>query len=160
MSASSQFSEHFAPNQGRLHFKGGGNYSGSWSAGTNNSSQWFQIDLRVATNVTFVATQGRHGDPNQRVTQYKLQYSKGGLSFQVYKQNGENSDKVRGIYFIRQSKSRNTDRQSTNHCRASDLGWAVNRPFPSSPVPLFQSESKYETIFCIKMKLHAKLIFI
>ena len=43
-----------------------------------------------------------------------------------------------------------------------------NRPFPSSHVPLFQSESKCETILmkmtliCMKMKLHvhAELIFI
>ena len=42
----------------------------------------------------------------------------------------------------------------------------MNRPFPSSLVPLFQSESKCETILmkmtliCKKMKLHAELIFI
>ena len=42
----------------------------------------------------------------------------------------------------------------------------INRPFPSSLVPLFQSESKCETILmkmtliCMKMKLHAELIFI
>ena len=41
-----------------------------------------------------------------------------------------------------------------------------NRPLPSSPVPLFQSESKCETILmkmtliCMKIKLHAELIFI
>ena len=41
-----------------------------------------------------------------------------------------------------------------------------NRPFPSSLVPLFQSESKCETILmkmtfiCMKKKLHAELIFI
>ena len=41
-----------------------------------------------------------------------------------------------------------------------------NRPFPSSLVPLFQSESKCETILmkmtfiCLKMKLGAELIFI
>ena len=41
-----------------------------------------------------------------------------------------------------------------------------NRPFPSSLVPLFQSESKCATIFmkmtliCMRMKLHAELIFI
>ena len=41
-----------------------------------------------------------------------------------------------------------------------------NRPFPSSLVPLFQGESKCETILmkmtliCMKMKLHAELIFI
>ena len=43
---------------------------------------------------------------------------------------------------------------------------AANRPFPSSLVPLFQSESKCETILmkmsliCMKMKLHVELIFI
>ena len=42
----------------------------------------------------------------------------------------------------------------------------LNRPFPSSLVLLLQSESKCETILlkmtltCMKMKLHAKLIFI
>ena len=41
-----------------------------------------------------------------------------------------------------------------------------NRPFPSSLVPLFQSESKCETILmkmtliCKKMNLHAELVFI
>ena len=49
------------------------------------------------------------------------------------------------------------------------LSWttcAGNRPFPSSLVPLFQSESKCETIvmkmtlICMRMKLHAELIFI
>ena len=40
-----------------------------------------------------------------------------------------------------------------------------NRPLPSSLVPLFQSESKYETIvikvtlICMKMKLYVELIF-
>ena len=42
----------------------------------------------------------------------------------------------------------------------------ICRPFPSSLVPLFQSESKCKTILmkmtliCMKMKLHAELIFI
>ena len=42
----------------------------------------------------------------------------------------------------------------------------INRPFPSSLVPRFQSESKCETILkkllliCMKVKLHVELIFI
>jgi len=92
ISASSQFDGNLAPTHGRLHFKGG---YGAWAVRTNDINQWFQIDLRVEANVTFVATQGRYGDPNQRVTKYKLQYSKDGLSFQVYNQHGENLDKVR-----------------------------------------------------------------
>ena len=42
------------------------------------------------------------------------------------------------------------------------LGNLCNRPFPSSRV-LFQSESMCETkmtLICMKMKLHAKLIYI
>ena len=103
ISASSQYDGNHAPNQGRLHFKGG---AGAWAAGANDPNQWFQIELRVEANVTFVATQGRFGSSGQRMTQYKLQYSKDGLSFQVYKQNGENSHKVSGIYFIQQSTTR------------------------------------------------------
>ena len=44
--------------------------------------------------------------------------------------------------------------------------WYCNRPFPSSLVRLFQSESKCETILmkmtliCMRMKLHAELNFI
>ena len=91
ISASSQFNGNLAPTHGRLHFPG------AWAANANDPNQWFQIDLRVAANVTFVATQGRYGDSAQSVTQYKLQYSKDGPSFQVYKQNGDNSDKVRSI---------------------------------------------------------------
>ena len=57
-------------------------------------------------------------------------------------------------------------------CWFPELGLPVilfpqtNRPFLSSLVPLFQSKSKCETIFmkmtliCMKMRLHAELIFI
>ena len=95
ISASSHFGSYY-PTLGRLHFKGS---LGAWAAGANDLNQWFQVDLFVETNVTFVATQGRHGSYNQWVTQYKLQYSKDGLSFQVYKETGENtSDKVRKVF--------------------------------------------------------------
>lgn len=92
ITASSQYDGYYVPNHGRLHYKGHG---GAWAAAGSDLSQWFQIDLRVEANVTFVATQGRYGNPSQRVTEYKLQFSKNGLSFQFYKETGENSDKVR-----------------------------------------------------------------
>ena len=94
ISASSQADGNFAPRHGRLHNKGIG---GAWAAGVidANVHEWIQIDLRVEANVTFVATQGRYWNPDQRVTEYKLQYSKDGLSFQVYKHHGENLDKLR-----------------------------------------------------------------
>ena len=120
ISASSHFGSH-APTYGRLHFKGG---AGAWAAGANDLNQWFQIDLRVEANVTFVATQGRHKDNKQWVTQYKLQYSKDGLSFQFYKETRWSSDKVRTLFANRcrlilvicPNKSRNADRQAINQC--------------------------------------------
>ena len=88
ISASSQFDGNHAPNSGRLH------YPGIWAARVNDLHQWIQIDFIVQTTVTYIATQGRFGS-SQRVTQYKLQYSNDGNSFQVFKQQGENTDKVR-----------------------------------------------------------------
>ena len=55
--------------------------------------------------------------------------------------------------------------------KQSDYLILCNRPFPSSLVPLFQSQSKCETILmkmktniftliCMKMEMHAELIFI
>jgi len=90
ISASSQFDEHFYPHHGRLHYKGTG---GSWAVAVNDLHQWFQVDFGIVTTVTYVATQGRY-DYGQWMTQYKLQYSNEGNSFQVFKQQGENSEKV------------------------------------------------------------------
>lgn len=119
ISASSQFDANHPPTHGRLHFKGG---YGSWAASANDLHQWFQINLRVEANVTFVATQGRHGDPNQRLTEYKLQYSKDGISFQVFRQHGENSDKVRR--FIQMTKQIKKNRKAINQ-PLSDLGFGL-----------------------------------
>ena len=61
------------------------------------------------------------------------------------------------------------ERQEREVCHVNRLLYVFsqareNRPFPSSLLPLFQSESKCETIvmkmICMKMKLHAELIFI
>ncbi|PFX19748.1 EGF-like repeat and discoidin I-like domain-containing protein 3 [Stylophora pistillata] len=94
ISASSQYDGNHAPNQGRLHFKEiSGSHAGSWVAGRNNVNQWFQVDLTIETTVTFLATQGRNMY-EQWVTKYKLQYSNNGSTFQVFKQDGESSDKV------------------------------------------------------------------
>ena len=89
ISASSQF-ENYSSHHGRLHYKGIG---GAWAAAVNDLHQWFQVDFGIVTTVTYVATQGRY-DYGQWVTQYKLQYSNEGNSFQVFKHQGENSDKV------------------------------------------------------------------
>ena len=63
-------------------------------------------------------------------------------------------------------------RDTSSSCDVESLQLVVegegsfNRPFPSSLVPLFQSESKWETILmkmtfvCMKKELRAELIFI
>ena len=58
------------------------------------------------------------------------------------------------------------DLRDTDKSRYFAITEFNNRPFPSSLVPLFQSESKCDTILmemtliCMKMKLRAELIFI
>ena len=95
ISASSQFGD-LTPNYGRLHYRF---HSRAWAAGVNDLHQWFQIQFGIMTTVSYVATQGRQNS-NQRVTQYKLQYSNDGDSFQVFKQQGENADKVRRYTYM------------------------------------------------------------
>ena len=102
MSASSQYDGNHGPSIGRLHYTGN---AGAWAVSTNDLNQWIQIDFRVQTTVTCVATQGRHGS-GQRVTQYKLQYSSDGNSFQGFKQQEENSDKVRRCSLQKRKKSK------------------------------------------------------
>ena len=91
ISASSQHTNNHAPNIGRLHFK---ENAGAWAARVNDLNQWIQIYFGIETTVTRVATQGMH-NIEQWVTKYKLRYSNDGNSFQVFKQQGENSHKVR-----------------------------------------------------------------
>ena len=90
ISAASQYADH-APNYGRLHYKG---HSGGRRARVSDLNHWIQMDFGIKTTVTYVATQGRH-TVSQWMTQYKLQYGNDGNSFQVFKQQGENRDKVR-----------------------------------------------------------------
>ena len=91
ISVSSIYGGNVLPSYGRLHYKGN---KGAWIAKVNDLHQWVQIDFGIDTTVTYVATQGRHNF-SQWVTHYKLQNSNDGNSFEVLKQQGENTDKVR-----------------------------------------------------------------
>ena len=94
ISSSSQLDADHAAIQARLH-----NEAGSWSAGSNDVNQWLQIDLSSQyTKVTRVATQGR-SDVAQWVTRYRLQFSKDGLNFQYYREQGQTTNKVKNILF-------------------------------------------------------------
>ena len=107
ITASSILDASHAAHQGRLNFQevykqnGDVQKSGSWLAHTNDENQWLQVDLlREESVVTSVATQGRNKRPNRRgysqwVKTYKLQYSNNGVNFKYYKDQRQNSAKVR-----------------------------------------------------------------
>jgi len=98
ISASSQWDPNHAAIQGRLHFQAGGGKAGGWSARSNDANQWLQVDLGSEfTKVTGVATQGRNAF-NQWVTKYKLEYSKDGVHFQYYREQGRNENKVKRTF--------------------------------------------------------------
>ena len=94
ISASSQLDANHATSKGRLQFQAASSNDGSWSALTNDVSQWLQVDLgNQQTIVTRVATQGSN-PKSQWVTKYKLQYSYDGFNFQHYSEAGQNKSKV------------------------------------------------------------------
>ena len=93
ISASSQWSDHHAAEQARLHYKANGVKQGGWSALVRNRSQWLQVDLGVEISVKAIATQGKN-NYNQWVTAYKLEYSIDEASFLYYKDLGSSAEKV------------------------------------------------------------------
>ncbi len=99
ITASSEFSENNAAIQGRLNFQQTGSKHGAWSAKTPDVNQWLQIDMGSQyIGVTRVATQGRNYitlEHQQWVTQYKLQYSNDGVTFQYYIEQGQTTAKVK-----------------------------------------------------------------
>jgi len=78
LSASSNFTGFF-PRDGRLNRL----VNGSWIAATNNTSQWYQVDLGQIETVIGVATQGRHNAP-QWIETYRIQYSNDNSTFTDY----------------------------------------------------------------------------
>ena len=99
ISASSEFAvPGLSASKARLNTK---RESGAWAAATNNADQWLQIDLDDDdTQITRVATQGRDDDYNQWVTNYKLQYSDDGVTFQYYREEGKINDMVKYVLFF------------------------------------------------------------
>ena len=97
ITASSQLSGYTAANHSRLRFQETGMKAGGWSAATNNSHQWLQIDLGSHDyRVTRVGSQGRHSTIFQQwVTKYKLQYSNHAVTFWYFREQGMTTDKVK-----------------------------------------------------------------
>ncbi|XP_029200554.2 uncharacterized protein LOC114965136 [Acropora millepora] len=94
ISASSYWSEKYAPFKSRLH-----KAQPNWVSSKVDTDQWLQIDVLGTngkyTKVTRIATQGRANESTKQwVTQYKVQYSNDGLSFTNYTEKGQTTDKV------------------------------------------------------------------
>ena len=99
LNASSQYSWYNSIDRARLNIRANVNGSGAWSVAQNNQNQWIQVDLRIKTRITYVATQGRANDiqdPDDEswVKKYRLQFGDDGSSFEGFKQEGESVDKV------------------------------------------------------------------
>ena len=94
VSASSEWDWNLAAHFGRLHYIPPIGNTGSWSARTNDANQWLQVNLRIYSRVTRVASQGRHS-VSQWVTKYKLQYGDDGTNFQYYIEEGGTAAKVK-----------------------------------------------------------------
>lgn len=60
----------------------------NWSAASNDSAQWLQVDLGASTLIRAIGTKGRAKNYAQWVTSYKLSYSEDGATWTVYQQNG------------------------------------------------------------------------
>ena len=99
ISASSHVNADHGAIRGRLYMKQDGRKVGAWVAGKRNTNQWLQVDLgNLDPIVTRVATQGRNGYQwMQWVAKYQLLYSKDGVNFQYYKEQGQNTVKVSSL---------------------------------------------------------------
>ena len=93
ISASSRLDDDHSAARSRLHFKTEKRKDGAWSALRSDEHQWLQVDFRSYATVTRVATQGRYYH-NEWVLTYTIHYSDDGLTFQGYKEPGNNLTKV------------------------------------------------------------------
>ena len=93
ISASTIWSYRHVASNARLHNQASTNSDGVWEASIKNTNQWLQVDLVTQFSVTRVATQGRH-DRLHWVTNYHLQYSNNGSTFQFHRERGKHVSKV------------------------------------------------------------------
>jgi hypothetical protein len=91
ISASSQWDNNHAPQNGRLNFRRHGKADAWVSKANDHATSWLQVDFQNPAVITKVLTQGR-GDNNlhsQWVTAFTLSYSNDGDEFQQYNENGK-----------------------------------------------------------------------
>lgn len=96
MRASSYQNFYCRAGSGRLNGRRQGRMGGAWCAQRSDRRQWLQIDFGALTKVTRVATQGRQNSV-QWVKTYSLSYSRNGITFVYYKENGRTKVSRRSI---------------------------------------------------------------
>ena len=79
--------KNFKAAYGRLNNKPSGSMGGAWCAGTSDTSQYLQIDLKKEMTVSGVATQGQIDEANW-VAKYSIQHSRDGSNWKDYKEFG------------------------------------------------------------------------
>ena len=90
ISASSERSLYFGPENARLNFGGTSMRVGAWVARKRDRNQWLQVDFGNETIVTGIDTQGRKfcGECHDFVKNYTVSYSQDSATFHQYKENG------------------------------------------------------------------------
>ena len=86
ITATTIYSQSYAPKRARLDTMKSGSLSGAWIPKTQDMGQWIQVDLGKYTKITAIATQGRQ-DSAQWVKSYSISYSVGGGPFLPYNNN-------------------------------------------------------------------------
>ena len=90
ITASSEYSQEIAAENGRLNFQGQAGREAAWAAKRNDDQQWLQVDLQHQVHLTGISSQGRHGCTyNQWVESYTVSHSNNGRYFIDFKQNGD-----------------------------------------------------------------------
>ena len=90
ITASSEYSQEIAAENGRLNFQGQAGRSAAWAAKSNDDQQWLQVDLQYQVVLTGISSQGRTNCTcNQWVESYTVSYRNNGTYFIDFKQNGD-----------------------------------------------------------------------
>ena len=89
ITASSEWNSNHGPNNARLFFIAHSGRTGAWSSKSNDLNQWLKVDFKRQTVVVGISTQGREDCCSQWVKTYTLHYSINGVTFFLYKHDGQ-----------------------------------------------------------------------
>ena len=101
ITASSEYSQEIAAENGRLNLQGQVGRKTAWIAKSNDDQQWLQVDLQYQVVLTGISSQGRTNcECNQWVKSYTVSYSINGTYFIDFKQNGDIKVRILMFFFL------------------------------------------------------------